>query len=209
MEGYLPYFAGNFKKMLHCEKMWVSITKFFTSSRPFSINIWEIIAVMNAVLIKKYSNRRLYDTDKSEYITVSQVAEMIRSSKVIKVIDAGTEEDVTSYILTQILLEESRKKNILLPASLLHMVIRFGDNVLNDFFGRHLQYSMEKYIERRSLLDDQFRAIFQVSTEFSQVIRKTFGELYPFNPFANMFTSPSLNGTGKGEETETSCEKNP
>lgn len=142
----------------------------------------------DTVLIKKYSNRRLYDTEKSEYITISQVADKIRSSRVVKVVDAGTGEDVTSYILTQILLEESRKKNILLPSDLLHMVIRFGDNVLSDFFQIHLQTAMESYIARKASFDEQFRAMFQVGSDFTQMARKTFGEINPFTPLKPLMT---------------------
>ncbi len=68
------------------------------------------------VRLKKYTNRRLYDTEKSQYVTLSQVAKIIKEGRSVEVIDVKTSEDVTSFILTQIVLEEAKRKKILLPA---------------------------------------------------------------------------------------------
>ena len=62
------------------------------------------------ILIKKYPNRRLYNTEKSTYISLAQLAEIIKDGRLVKVIDVKTEEDVTAFILTQIVLEEAKKK---------------------------------------------------------------------------------------------------
>ena len=77
------------------------------------------------VLLKKYANRRLYDTEKSVYVTLSQVSDMIKEGRQVKVIDAKTEEDVTAFILTQIIVEEAKNKNSLLPVPLLHLIIEY------------------------------------------------------------------------------------
>lgn len=110
----------------------------------------------DAIRLKKYSNRRLYDTEKSRYVTLEQVCEMIKQGKNIEVIDAKTKESVTPFILTQIILEET-KKNVLLPASLLHLVIRYGDNVLTDFFQTYLEETMKIYLNSRATFDAYFR----------------------------------------------------
>ena len=86
------------------------------------------------LLYKKYGNRRLYDTVKSSYVNLDDIAGTIREGRQVQVIDAKTKEDVTSFILTQIILEESRKRNFLLPLPLLHIIIQFGGNILNEFF---------------------------------------------------------------------------
>jgi len=70
------------------------------------------------VLLKKYPNRRLYDTERSAYITLSQVSDIIREGRQVQVVDAKTEEDMTAFILTQIIVEEARKNNSLLPVTL-------------------------------------------------------------------------------------------
>ena len=64
----------------------------------------------NRVKLKKYANRRLYDMEKSKYVTLNQVADLIRQGRQVEVVDAKTKEDVTAFILTQIILEEAKKK---------------------------------------------------------------------------------------------------
>jgi len=108
------------------------------------------------ILIKKYPNRRLYDTEQSTYVSVNQVADMIRQGRQVEVIDAKTKEDVTAFILTQIILEEARNKNALLPVPLLHLIIQYGDNVLNEFFEKYLQQTITNYLAFRSAFDEQF-----------------------------------------------------
>lgn len=111
----------------------------------------------NQLLLKKYSNRRLYDTEKSVYVTLDLVAGIIRRGRQIKVEDAKTGEDVTASILTQIVVEESRKKNYLLPTPLLYLIIQYGENVLSDFFEKYLEQTIKNYLLFRNLADDQFK----------------------------------------------------
>ena len=89
------------------------------------------------VVLKKYANRRLYDTEKSTYVTLKQVADYIHDGRQVRILDAKSEEDVTAFILTQIVLEEAKNKNALLPAPLLHIIIRYGDNLLGEFFEKY------------------------------------------------------------------------
>jgi len=98
------------------------------------------------ILLKKYANRRLYDTEKSTHVTLNQVADMIKQGRRVEVIDAKTKEDVTSFILTQIILEETKKKNILLPVPLLHLIIQYGENVLGEFFEKYLEQTIKNYL---------------------------------------------------------------
>ncbi len=75
------------------------------------------------VVLKKYSNRRFYDTERNAYVTLNHVGDLIRQGRQVEVNDASTQEDVTAFVLTQIVLEEAKKKNLLLPVSLLHLSI--------------------------------------------------------------------------------------
>ena len=111
----------------------------------------------NHAIIKKYPNRRLYDTVSSKYVTLKQVGDMIKSGITVEVKDVTTEEDVTSFILNQILLEEAKNKNILLPAPLLHLIIQYGDNILSEFFEKYLQKTIETYVTQKSIFDEQFK----------------------------------------------------
>lgn len=153
-----------------------------------------------SVIIKKYNNRRLYDTDSSKYITINQVSEMIKDAKMIKVIDAKTEEDVTAYILTQIVLEEAKSQKALLPVPLLHMLIRYGDNILSEFFEKHLEQTIESYLRQKSAFDDQFRKMLEFGNELSDVAQKTITGITPFKSFMNMFSYPTSDETKDSEE---------
>jgi polyhydroxyalkanoate synthesis repressor PhaR len=96
------------------------------------------------LIVKKYSNRRLYDTVGSRYITLEELAEKIRAGADVKVLDAKSNEDLTQGTLTQIILE-SRGAARLLPVPLLLQLIRMGDDALAEFFGRFLSTALEVY----------------------------------------------------------------
>jgi polyhydroxyalkanoate synthesis repressor PhaR len=101
------------------------------------------------VVIKKYSNRRLYDTAESRYITLDELAATIRSGKDVRVYDAKTNEDLTQATLAQIILE-SRRAARLLPVPLLTQLIRMGDDALAEFFGRYMSWALQFYQEARA-----------------------------------------------------------
>jgi polyhydroxyalkanoate synthesis repressor PhaR len=75
------------------------------------------------------------------------VADLIRQGRQVEVVDAKTKEDVTAFILTQIILEEAKNKNFLLPIPMLHLIIQYGDNILGDFFEKYLQQMITTYVE--------------------------------------------------------------
>ncbi|MBM4378794.1 MAG: hypothetical protein FJ086_05760 [Deltaproteobacteria bacterium] len=100
------------------------------------------------VTIKKYSNRRLYDTEESRYVTLEEVTRKIRAGVDVRVVDAKTEADLTQATLVQILLEEGGAAKLLPPRLLLQMV-RLGDDVLGEFFGSYLGQVLEFYVHAR------------------------------------------------------------
>ena len=96
------------------------------------------------MLVKKYSNRRLYDTESSRYITLDELAQKIQAGSDARVVDAKTGDDLTQSTLTQIILE-SRRGAQLLPIPLLVSLIRMKDDALSDFFGRYVTWALELY----------------------------------------------------------------
>lgn len=118
-----------------------------------------------SVLIKKYPNRRLYDTEKSTYVTLDQVGEMIKNGRTIEVVDAKTNEDVTGFILNQIILEAS-KKHVMLPVSLLHLIIRYGDNLLSEFFDQYLEETLKIYLNSKIAFNNHFRQWLKMGIDF-------------------------------------------
>jgi len=146
------------------------------------------------VLLKKYANRRLYDTEKSSYVTLDQVAEMVRHGRQVEVVDAKTEEDVTGFILTQIVLEEARKKNVLLPVSLLHLFIQYGQNVLEEFFEKYLEQTINGYITYKSTVDEQFKKWLDLGMDISGTTQKMMTGMTPFQTFFGESDGSGSNG---------------
>lgn len=107
--------------------------------------------------LKRYANRRLYNTRDSSHVTLGEVAQMIKDGEQIEVVDAKTGEDVTAYTLTQILVEEARAKQFLLPAPLLHIMIRYGNTFLSEFFESYLEQAIQGFVAYKGAVDDQFR----------------------------------------------------
>ena len=100
------------------------------------------------VVVKKYSNRRLYDTGESRYITLDELAAKIRTGRDVRVIDAKTNADLTQATLAQIILE-SRRAARLLPVPLLTQLIRMGDDALAEFFSKYMSFALEFYVQAR------------------------------------------------------------
>ncbi len=100
------------------------------------------------MLLKKYANRRLYDTAASRYVTLDEVAERIRGGEEVIVIDAADGSDLTQATLTQLILE-SRGAAKLLPVPLLHQLVRLGDDALAEFFNRWISWALEFYVAGR------------------------------------------------------------
>ena len=143
----------------------------------------------DTIVLKKYANRRLYDTETSAYVTLQEVADMIRKGRQVQVLEAKTKEDVTAFILTQIVLEEARNNNALLPVPLLHLIIQFGDNLLGDFFDSYLQQIIRAYLSQKAAFENQFKDWIGMGMNFPEMARKsademgTFKSLFELNPF--------------------------
>lgn len=137
------------------------------------------------IALKKYPNRRLYDTLNSTYITLADVARMIREGNQVEITDAKTNEDVTAFILTQIMLEQAKSNNIVLPSSLLHLIIRFGENTLSEFFENYLETILRSYLSYKKTMDEQFRLYLELGMDFSSMAKKTFRQMTPFSSFYN------------------------
>ncbi|MBT8346744.1 MAG: transcriptional regulator [Desulfofustis sp.] len=137
----------------------------------------------NTILIKKYPNRRLYNTQVSAYITINDVAELIKSGLRVEVREVNTDEDVTALVLTQIIMDKAKKNQGLLPVSLLHLIIQFGENLLHDFFEKYLEKTMENYLMYRKNMDDQVNAYLDMGMDFSNLAEKTMKDMESLNLF--------------------------
>src|SRR5688572_25854033 len=100
------------------------------------------------VVIKKYGNRRLYDTGDSRYITLDELAAKIRGGADVRVVDAQTADDLTQATLTQIVLETGNASKFL-PVQLLTQMIRLSDDALAEFFSRYVTGALELYLNAK------------------------------------------------------------
>ena len=101
-------------------------------------------------IIKKYPNRRLYDTEISKYITVADVRSLVMKGVNFRVVDTTNEEDITRVILLQIMLEEESVGRPLFTANMLAQIIRFYGGTLQGLFARYLEQSLDVFAKQQS-----------------------------------------------------------
>lgn len=155
------------------------------------------------ILIKKYANRRLYNTWDSKYITLDQLSDLVRQGNEVQVVDAKSGADVTAFILTQIILEQS-KENALLPVSLLHLIIRYGDNVLSEFFDKYLEQTIEVYMNYRATLDNYFKQWLDLGMDFSEKTQESMlRQLSPSEWMERFYASNTSSSRESGNNSKT------
>ena len=109
------------------------------------------------VTIKKYANRRLYDTESSTYITLDRLAQMVREGREFQVVDAKTGEDITRQVLTQIIVdEEARGGETMLPINFLKQLIGLYGNSMQNFVPQYLEAAMDAFQRNQSTVRDAF-----------------------------------------------------
>ncbi|MFN7401724.1 MAG: polyhydroxyalkanoate synthesis repressor PhaR [Alphaproteobacteria bacterium] len=106
-------------------------------------------AQVEPIVIKKYANRRLYNTDTSSYVTLDDLCEMVKEGANFIVYDAKSGEDLTRQILTQIIFEQESRGQSLLPISFLRDIIGFYDNSLKDFVPAYLETAMQTFLKNQ------------------------------------------------------------
>ena len=110
------------------------------------------------VTIKKYANRRLYDTESSAYITLDRLAQMVREGREFEVVDAKTGEDITRQVLTQIIVDEEARGATMLPISFLKQLIGLYGNSMQTFVPQYLEAAMDAFQQNQKTVRDTFGA---------------------------------------------------
>jgi polyhydroxyalkanoate synthesis repressor PhaR len=118
------------------------------------------------VVVKKYANRRLYNTESSSYITLDNLADMVRQGRDFVVYDAKSGEDITRSVLTQIIVEEEGKGRSLLPTQFLRQLI--------GFYGDQMQSMVPRFLEQA------MGALTQQQEQMRSAMQKSMGNLFPF-----------------------------
>jgi polyhydroxyalkanoate synthesis repressor PhaR len=123
------------------------------------------------VIIKKYANRRLYNTETSSYITLDHLAAMTREGRDFKVIDAKTEDDITHNVLTQIIMEEESRGQTMLPVNFLRQLISLYGDSMQAMVPGYLEASMESF--RRN--QEQFKSAVEgafANSPFAEIAKR-------------------------------------
>jgi polyhydroxyalkanoate synthesis repressor PhaR len=114
-------------------------------------------------LIKKYPNRRLYDTQTSTYITLADVKQLVLDNENFQVVDAKSAEDLTRPILLQIILEEEAGGMPMFSATMLSQIIRFYGNAMQGMMGSYLEKNIQAFIDIQGKLSEQSKAFYETN----------------------------------------------
>jgi polyhydroxyalkanoate synthesis repressor PhaR len=135
-------------------------------SQPLKLEASPKSAEQPPVVVKKYANRRLYNTESSSYITLDTLAEMVRGGRDFVVYDAKTGDDITRSVLTQIIVEEESKGRAMLPTGFLRQIIGFYGDSMQTLVPRYLEQAMSSFARQQ----EQMRLAMQ----------QTMGNFFPF-----------------------------
>jgi polyhydroxyalkanoate synthesis repressor PhaR len=128
------------------------------------------VSASDPVLIKKYGNRRLYDTRKSGYITLEDLATIVQGGDTIRVVDANSGKDLTRQVLTQVILEQQERLDMI-PVELLHTIIRTQGTLQQGPFTAFLSGVARQAASAGSLLAQQMASLFSSVPGFGQAAR--------------------------------------
>lgn len=143
------------------------------------------------VIVKKYANRRLYNTDTSTYVTLEDLAEMVRSERDFVVYDAKTGEDLTHSVLTQIIVEQESRGTNLLPIGFLRQLIRFYGDSMQKLVPSYLEFSLDSLTRQQEQYRRRFAHVFGTAAfeAMQEQVRKNFETferaLGMFSPFTS------------------------
>ncbi len=144
-----------------------------------------------SIIIKRYGNRRLYNTETKSYVNYQELLEIIRAGHDIQVIDSSTKADVTKAVLVQLILEEEKNENNILPLPFLFQLIRSREGQVHDFFSNYLSSSFEAYLKTKEEFDRRFKGFLEMTASAPQMWDK-------FIPGAEMMKE--FWGAGKKDE---------
>ena len=156
-------------------------------------------------VIKKYPNRRLYDTEISSYITLEDVRQLIVDGEEVEVRDAKSGEDLSRSVLLQIISEHEEKGNPMFSTQLLSQVIRFYGDSLQGFMGSYLERSMQLFLDQQHQFRHQLNSLLG-KTPFSMLNQLTERNLDLWKSFQEGVMRPGGLNPGTGKPAEKSGE---
>ena len=172
------------------------------------------------VVIKKYANRRLYNTASSSYVTLEHLSEMVKDGVDFVVFDAKTNEDITRSVLTQIIFEEESRGQNLLPIQFLRQLIRFYGDQMQSFVPSYLEMSLEAFARQQEQMQKQMAGALGGQQGFGLFEDQVRQNLAMFDRAMKMFTpfaypprtdegqaAPAPGGVATSEDTISELKK--
>ena len=150
------------------------------------------------IVIKKYANRRLYNTGTSSYVTLEDLAQMVKAGEDFLVYDAKSGDDITHTVLTQIIFEQENKGANLLPIAFLRQLIRFYGDSMQSLVPSYLEFSHDSFARDQDKFRKQMADAFGAST-FGAVEEQVRRNTAMFEEYMRMF-NPFLAASGKTAE---------
>lgn len=161
---------------------------------------------IDVVVIKKYANRRLYNTAKSSYVTLDDLAVMVREGQDFVVKDAKSGDDITRSVLAQIIFEEESKGQNLLPVKFLRQLIGLYGDSLEGLVPGYLEASMDSFTQNQESMREQLDSMMGQSPVMTNMENLARGNMEwmenavkMFSPFANPATEPEPETSGNEE----------
>ena len=168
-------------------------------------------ADQDTITIKKYANRRLYNTATSSYVTLDNLCDMVRNGEDFVVRDARSGDDITRQVLTQIIVEQEAKGQNMLPLSFLRQLIQlYGDNV-QAFVPRYLEVAMDTFTrnqgDMRARMNETFGGMFPVGeleamAERNMALMQRTMEMFSGIPAGERRAEPKPDGDGQEEAAD-------
>ncbi len=166
------------------------------------------------IIIKKYANRRLYNTSTSKYVTLDDLSQMVKAGTEFQVVDAKSGDNITRSVLTQIIFEEENKGQNLLPVSFLRQLIQFYDDSLQTMVPNYLEASMDAFSNNQERMRDYMQdAVGQTMNPFSKweelgrqnmaMFERAFQMFTPYGAGASDEPSGEAGGAASSSDDET------
>lgn len=172
----------------------------------------------NPVVIKKYANRRLYNTESSTYVTLEDLCQMVKRGEDFVVYDAKTGDDITRSVLTQIIFEQESRGDNLLPVNFLRRIIGFYDGSMKEILPPYLEASLEAFSRNQEQVRNLFNSSLGNMFPYNQLeelgkqnlalMQKAFSVFSPFEYLSALSEDPEkAAGKPRGEESSQKSKK--
>lgn len=157
-----------------------------------------------ALELRKYPNRRYYDTTRSRHVTLEEIQTLIRDGHEIRVTDSKSSEDITAKVLAQIILELDSPKLHIFPVPLLHRLIRANEVIIHEFVDKYFNQALNCFLDSQRQFEQYLRHLMNLQTSQNTIAEWTRLMMTPFDArnWAGPFATPPHEGASGGGDDD-------